>query len=477
MVTDMVFGFLAGLAGGSVVGFLKSANVRIERASYNVDPVQAMAFAAYCDAYRLKSITKRDFYQYSREVGYSANQAKAGYHNFRSFISGEQSAVLRIADSLDVVLSEASGTEPSDSNPGTLKDVKSAYQAHMYKQGYGAQESEKIFNSLRPVPTFSILLEWLAKEAFEPKFIKKFMLDDKYPEIWSKLMAALNVPANEAKNYWVAHWVHPAPGQIGEMYNRYRDDRIDYSESDIADAGTTFEKLKMSKEDFTDALELQEIAPYWHDKIIASSFMPLTLTSLQQGYVYGLKPDSWFLGRLRDYRYSKGNAEFILDIWRRKYPYGSKAPLTQNITLRYLRGETTMEDAKEELESKKVPSDAAQFILDIITDKRNFEIEAKEITGIAKKYRKQAMTRTELIALATSAGVDSTRVERVADIVAAEKEGLLTRLKIRDVKAGVKNKNLTIAEAKEILQSIRIDDSDIAWLIQIYTPKEDIPIA
>lgn len=473
----MVVGILGTLIGGAAISLLDNLGIRKSRAIFALDPVKTMDFAAYCDAFRLKAINKSQFYRYSRELGYSPHQAKLGYNNFRQFISGEQAAVKRIADSLDTVLTKHQGTSKNPSNPGSNALILKQYQKHMFKQGYGAEEAETIFNALRPVPTFSILLEWLAKECFEPEIIKKFKLDADYPVIWKELMAALKVPANEAKNYWIAHWVHPAPGQMAEMFHRLDARRTDYSTSDLADVGVSWESVKMDKSDFIEGLKLQEIAPYWHDKLLATSYQPLTLTALQQGYVFGLKTDDWFVGRLRDYGLSEDNAKFTMNVWRRKFPYGSKSPKSENAILLYQRGEIESDAAIAMLVANKVPADAASFVVGVVTDKRNFEVEAKEITGIAKKYRKQAMSRQELIALATSAGVDPSRVDRVADIVEAEKEGLLTRLKIRDVKAGVKNKNLTIAEAKEILQSIRIDDSDIAWLIQIYTPKKDIPIA
>ena len=125
----------------------------------------------------------------------------------------------------------------------------------------------------------------------------------------------------------------------------------------------------MGKADFTEALKLHEIAPYWRDRIIANSYRPLPLTTLQQAYVYGLKDDDWFLGRLKDYGYSGDNAGFILSVWRRKFPYQSKAPRADNVLLRVQTGETHRVEGVTEMVELGIPRDAAEFVIDVAYDK------------------------------------------------------------------------------------------------------------
>ena len=304
-----------------------------------------------------------------KELGFSNNQAKVFFNNTRVWLSKEDAGIKRIAQHINDMMSIGDAAVPQDILDLTNASVKQTYQKEMYKLGYNDSESDEIYKALRPVPTFSILLEWLAKEVFEPDIRTRYKLDDDYPSIWQNLMYSLGVPENEAKAYWAAHWNHPSPGQIGQMYTRFRDDRSDKSTADAKGAGTTVEKLAMSKEDFTEALKLHEIAPYWQDRIIANSFQPLTLTTLQGGYVYGLEPDDWFLGRLQDYGYSAENAQFILKVWRRKYPYASKAPRADNILLRVQTGETHRLEGVTEMVDAGIPKDAAEFVVDIAYEK------------------------------------------------------------------------------------------------------------
>ena len=186
-----------------------------------------------------------------RELGFSPNQAKIFYHNTKVFLSKEDASIRRIANNFNTVF-EHYETNPDDTfEQSNLELIQEEYCKQMYKIGYDRDESVKLFEALRPVPTFSILLEWLAKEVFEPKVRARFLLDDDYPQIWDSLMESIKVPEFERKAYWAAHWNHPSPGQIGDMFTRWRSDRTDRSESDAKDAGVSVDDLNMSKDDFT----------------------------------------------------------------------------------------------------------------------------------------------------------------------------------------------------------------------------------
>ena len=191
----MVWQFLLGLVGGGGIGsVLNSLTMRIQRATNNLDPVQILQLASYADAYRLDNITKDQYYQYMRELGFSPNQAKVFYGNTRVFLSKEDASIRRIAKNFDIIFSQVTDIESGNFDRTLLDVAKDEFCKQMYRIGYDDTESEKVFNALRPVPTFSILLEWLAKEVFEPKVRARFLLDDDYPKIWDELMRSIKVP-------------------------------------------------------------------------------------------------------------------------------------------------------------------------------------------------------------------------------------------------------------------------------------------
>ena len=213
----MVLQFLAGLFGGSFLqGVLSPVDTFTQRGLKKLLPVELLQGASYADAYRLNTIDGTAFYRYMRELGFSPNQAKIFYHNTKVFLSKEDASIRRIANNFNTVF-EHYETNPDDTfDQSNLELIQEEYCKQMYKIGYDRDESVKLFEALRPVPTFSILLEWLAKEVFEPKVRARFLPDDDYPQIWDSLMESIKVPEFERKAYWAAHWNHPSPGQIGD---------------------------------------------------------------------------------------------------------------------------------------------------------------------------------------------------------------------------------------------------------------------
>ena len=468
----MVLQFLLGLFGGSAAsGVLNSASARLNRATNNLDPVQILSAASYADAYRSNYISGTDYYQYMREVGYSPNQAKTFFNNTRVWLSKEDASIRRIADSFNTVFEHYESNPNTEFDQSSLDMLKEEYCRSMYLIGYDRSESVKLFEALRPVPTFSILLEWLAKEVFEPKIRARFLLDSDYPQIWDSLMESIGVPEFERKAYWAAHWTHPSPGQIGDMYTRWRSDRTDRSESDAKDAGVKVTDLDMGKADFTEALKLHEIAPYWRDRIIANSYRPLPLTTLQQAYVYGLKDDDWFLGRLKDYGYSGDNAGFILSVWRRKFPYQSKAPRADNVLLRVQTGETHRVEGVTEMVDLGIPRDAAEFVVDVAYDKWILRREKEKMKAWRDLKKRGIKTDNEIFELIKASGYSQARANAIWELVLDADPGYSNRMRYRDISRGYSEGKLTKTEAREQYESLRVYDEDIDVLLKVYEPE------
>lgn len=472
VICDMVFGFLAGLFGGTAISAaLTPIESRTSRAWNNLDPTQLLAASSYADGYRLGYITKDAYYQYQRELGFSRNQAKLFYNTAKVFLSKEDIAIRRIAKSFESVMNHYTATPDVTYNQNTLNPIKEEFCRLGYRIGYDKDESEKLFEALRPVPTFSILLEWLAKEVFEPDIRRRFLLDTDYPAIWDSLMQSIGVPEFERRAYWASHWIHPAPGQIGDMYTRFRSDRTNRSAEDAAGAGVTISDLDMSKADFTESLKLHELAPYWRDRIIANSFRPLPLTLLQTAYAFGIKDDAWMKGRLEDYGYSSGNAQFVLDVWARKFPKTSKAPLNTNIIKRYEIGQISRSEANNLFATEGVSAEVTSFILDSIDGKITLRNKGVQIANIRRYYRSVSMTETELVTYIRGLGIGEVEANRIKEHVIDAESIDTKRIRLRDIVRGYNEGNIERAAARGLLDSIRIDDDDLDTILNIYQPE------
>jgi len=94
------------------------------------------------------------------------------------------------------------------------------------------------------------LVNWQAKEVFEPEMIARYGLDDEFEGLRHEDFRKVGVTPEHERNYWRAHWQHASYTQVIEMMHR--------GELTEAEAGDWF--------------RLVEIPPFWRAKLIATAW-------------------------------------------------------------------------------------------------------------------------------------------------------------------------------------------------------------
>ena len=253
------------------------------------------------------------------------------------------------------------------------------------------------------------------------------------------------------------------------MYTRFRSDRTNRSAEDAAGAGVTVADLNMTKADFTEALKLHEIAPYWRDRIIANSFRPLPFTALQQMWQFGLKDRNWFKGRLEDYGYSAGNADNMLNVWERKWPFGIKNPIRTNPIKKFMRGEATRDQTIASLKTAGISNDTATWIVDVYDTKLLENREKKWLGGWRNAYRRKNMSDADLRSMIAKRVSNPQRVTRLMREVADSNESFFIRLRERYIIRAYQEGKITKVKAREELTSRNMEGSDINTVIDIFS--------
>lgn len=100
------------------------------------------------------------------------------------------------------------------------------------------------------LPSPRDLVEWEAKEVFEPAMVEKYGLADEFETLDLSLFAKVGVTEEQARNFWIAHWEHASWIQVVEMVRRG----------------------KLTEKDVWDWFRLVEIPPYWRQKLIDISW-------------------------------------------------------------------------------------------------------------------------------------------------------------------------------------------------------------
>ena len=524
---------IGGFSNNPEFAVLSQAQAHSLRTAQGVNPLRLLSEGVYVDGLRMNYISTKQFYRYMAELGFTKNQAKLLYFTNKTRLTAIESATKRIANSYEKVFAENPLDPVHDVKETNLDKIKKEYRDAMYKIGYDKDTADKMFETLRPIPTFSIILEWLAKEAFEPEVIDRFGLLKDLPDVFVNLMRAIGVPDSETQRYWIAHWNHLPLGSIGEIYQRFGSHRSEYNDTTVLDLspaqlldevtklGYTVDEFNdmsikrkldlvvggdrniavldeinsqrdpdkqvkwgdvdFSATDYTEALKLHEIAPPWRDREIMRRFNPLTFTSLQQMYAFALKPDAWFLGRLRDYGYSKGDAEAMLSVWRRKYPYSSKESYPNNLFAKLENGAITDDAVKVILQSRGMPEPDIDYFISKAKDKYVLVHEKTKFTALKKKYLRQKMTEPELEAELLAIFPTSSNRDVMKSVIMTEGDGSFPRYNLRVIGNGLKSGKITKDEAERAFKSLRLLDTDIELILKIYEqlqepdPNEDDP--
>jgi len=100
------------------------------------------------------------------------------------------------------------------------------------------------------IPPTTDLINWVAKEVFEPTMRAKYGLGDEAEEIERDLFYEQGLSDEQIDNYWAAHWEHASWMQVVEMLYRGL----------------------ITEDDVYEWFRLVEIPPFWRDLLIQTAY-------------------------------------------------------------------------------------------------------------------------------------------------------------------------------------------------------------
>ena len=465
--------FVAGLGGGIVGGGLfgglsQPLNRALEQGTNSLFPNTILTPLELIDLHHRGALTTQAYYDIMKLHGYNYVNAKTYYYSKDALVTPEQASNLLIHDRLNLLYYFENNTVDAFQQASDKAQVRRNFFSRSKRQGYRPSEAVDLFNSNRPLPTFSTILEWMAKEVFEPDKITQFELAAEQPPQLANYMSAYGVPNEEARKYWIAHWNTIGRAAWDEMYQRFREDRNTPTYSDIdtqelEEAGVTWDEVKISETAYNDYYTVLELSPYFRSRGRGAVYNPLPFTVLQQLWQYGVLPYNQMVGRLRDYGYSKRSSELILEAWQRKFPYGQKEPLSDNITWKYSKRLLTKTEATTQLAANGVTADAITFLLDQIDDKieeKNIDLQLKSIMQRANRL---SLTTAQIKALVLPVvGANNTeRADYEVEKIEAWVGDRASRINLRIVGKAYGEGRITETQFVSWCQSKFIPQSDI----------------
>ena len=164
---------------------------------------------------------------------------------------------------------------------------KKTYSDYMKKLGFNEEQQKLIIDSYKYYPSAEDFIRFAVRDVFHPKVVEKYGYDKDFPTEILKYIQQAGLDAQTLKWYWRAHWQLPSVTLGFEMLRRGA----------------------ITEQDLHELLLINDIAPYWIDKIMSIRYLPLDRIDLRRLYKTGiLKKNDVYEGYLK-LGYSKEDAE------------------------------------------------------------------------------------------------------------------------------------------------------------------------
>jgi len=324
------------------------------------------------------------------------------------------------------------------------------------EQGWSDERIEalKFFTLFYPAP--ADLVNWQAKEVFEPNMVAKYGLKDELGELKRESFYKAGMSDEQIDNFWMAHWEHPELRTVVEMLRR-----TDFSEDDMRAW-----------------FRLVEIPPFWRDKLIQISYEVPTRVDVRRWWDMRTITEE----RLREVYTHQGYHGKDLDdyvLWTKVYV------AFPDLIARWRNGFITLDEVRSELTGYGMPADRVEELIetkmkaaapDQITDERNITK-----TDIYKGVKQGVITREEAIELLMDLGYEEDTADYLLTInIPADEEAVVIKereLTKTDIIKGLKTEVITETEALAKLLELRYTPLDAEFLLKIYkatiTPPAD----
>lgn len=184
---------------------------------------------------------------------------------------------------------------------GIISD--SDFDVQMRQMGYLFQSDvDNIFTATELRPGQQDLIRFMVRETDNKDVVKKFDLDVGFDpnrgddiKAWQK---DIGLSDKVLRHNWRAHWVIPGPQQLFEMFHR------------LPQIGGFGDEKKV-RTDIEEALKIQDILPFWIERLMAVSFRPLSRVDLRRAFNIGAIDEATFTRGYREIGYSQENAEAL----------------------------------------------------------------------------------------------------------------------------------------------------------------------
>lgn len=333
--------------------------------------------------------------------------------------------------------------------------TKGKFEELCKEQGWSDADIETIFNVSHYYPSPAELVNWQAKEVFEPTMREYYGLTAELDEIEKEAFYKAGMTDEQIANFWMAHWQHPSLEKVFELLHRGQ----------------------INEDEVYQYYRLVEVPPAWRDKLTAISWSLPNRIELRMMARYGLVDKTFLLEQLKQVGLQEEFRDVAADMML-------AMGIRTDLSTRYSKGWLTAEEVRQELIDSGLSEEVRERLFQWIVKNTQTDRVVKErdltVTDIIKGVKKGTISRAEGQTLIQEMGYDTAEAKFKLDInIPVEKETKEVKqreLTKADIIKAYKLEQIDQSETLSRLMGIRFTELDAQFLIRLVEDtKEEIP--
>jgi len=309
--------------------------------------------------------------------------------------------------------------------------------------GHSKIDIEDIKKILPYFPSVSDLVTFAVREVYYPDYAAKYGLMDEYPEKYEQEALKTGLPPEQAKNYWMSHWILPSIGQGYEMLHR----------------GV------IGSEELGDMFKAVDIMPYWRSRLEKISYRTYSRVDVRRMYRDGVLSVDEVLRAYKDLGYDDEKAEKMTEFTIAFYTADEKELTRAEITDGYKRQYFTEEETLEMIVYLGYTEDQAKYFTSKIDYAKEIDKKKTYLSLIKSEYKNGVKTESEVISRMTELGFKATEIDYHLEYWGIEKEEKPERPSKADLKSWISKKIITRDIFIEEMRNLGFADKYIEYYL------------
>ena len=253
------------------------------------------------------------------------------------------------------------------------------------------------------VPPPTDLIRFMVRDVFDADAVNRFSYDEGFQNKWTgQALAwgrAQGIDETQMRYYWRAHWRLPSPTQAYEMMQRLRPGRVPTP-------------LETTRDDVKKLLEIDDVAPFWQDRMVEISYRLPRLVDIRHGLYNGAISEKECLELLLDYGYSPDIAPKVLEVMKQD---AIKTFLNSKYTNQYTNDEITLDEYGTILQTLGISQEMFNRVIAAADALARQKRRRRCVMALRKRYFIGDVEDQPAIAALMSSGYDGNQATRMVD--------------------------------------------------------------